>query len=70
MKFNILDLFCGAGGFSAGLDKLENFETKVGLDFDKYAIETFGKNFNNAVAIYGDITKAEIKEKLKKYGII
>ena len=47
MKFNVLDLFCGAGGFSAGLDKLENFETKVGLDFDKYAIETFSKNFNN-----------------------
>lgn len=64
MKFNILDLFCGAGGFSAGLDKLENFETKVGLDFDKYAIETFGKNFTNAVAICGDITKSEIKEKV------
>jgi len=64
MKFNILDLFCGAGGFSSGLDKLENFETKVGLDFDKYAIETFSKNFKNAVAIYGDITEAEIKEKV------
>ena len=64
MKFNVLDLFCGAGGFSAGLDKLENFETKVGLDFDKYAIETFGKNFKNATAICGDITDDEVKKKI------
>lgn len=64
MKFNVLDLFCGAGGFSAGLDKLENFETKVGLDFDKYAIETFEKNFKNATAICGDITNSEIKQKI------
>ena len=61
MNFKVLDLFCGAGGFSAGLDKLDNFETKVGLDFDKYAVETFSKNFPDAVAINGDITKKEVK---------
>ena len=37
MNFKILDLFSGAGGFSYGLDKNKNFETKVALDFDKYA---------------------------------
>ena len=31
MKFKILDLFCGAGGFSAGLDMVDNFTTEVGL---------------------------------------
>ena len=45
MEFRVLDLFCGAGGFSAGLDQVKNFSTQVGLDFDKYAIETFSKNF-------------------------
>lgn len=64
MDFKVLDLFCGAGGFSAGLDKLENFETKVGVDFDKYAIETFSKNFKNAVAICGDITDADTKKEI------
>lgn len=64
MEFKVLDLFCGAGGFSAGLDKIDRFETKVGLDFDKYAIETFSKNFKNAVAICGDITKPEVKEQV------
>lgn len=73
MNFKVLDLFCGAGGFSAGLDKLDNFETKVGLDFDKYAVETFSKNFPNAIAINGDITKKEVKDKVieesKKAGV-
>ena len=64
MKFKVLDLFCGAGGFSAGLDKLDNFETKVGLDFDKYAIETFRNNFKDAVAICGDITNSEVKDEV------
>ena len=40
MEFRVLDLFCGAGGFSAGLNQVKNFSTQVGLDFDKYAIET------------------------------
>ncbi len=64
MKFRVLDLFCGAGGFSAGLDKLDEFETRIGVDFDKYAIETFSKNFTNSIAIHGDITKREIKDKI------
>ena len=62
MKFNILDLFCGAGGFSSGLDQLENFETKIGIDFDKHAINTFSKNFPGAIGICGDITSDKIKE--------
>ena len=62
MEFRILDLFCGAGGFSAGLEMIGNFSTKIGLDIDQYAIETFAKNFPNAVAIHGDILSQEIKD--------
>lgn len=61
MDFRILDLFCGAGGFSAGLERVNNFSTEVGLDCDKYAIETFARNFPNAVAVRGDISDEKIK---------
>ena len=64
MEFRILDLFCGAGGFSAGLEQVKNFGTQVGLDFDKYAIETFSKNFPNAIAICGDILNEDIKKQV------
>ena len=64
MKFKVLDLFCGAGGFSAGLDMIDNFTTEVGLDFDKYAIETFAKNFPNAASICGDILSQDVKNQV------
>ena len=64
MEFKVLDLFCGAGGFSAGLEQVANFTTEVGLDFDKYAIETFTKNFPNAASICGDILNQDVKNRV------
>lgn len=64
MEFRILDLFCGAGGFSAGLESVDGFSTAVGLDFDKYAIETFKKNFPDATAICGNILDADVKTRV------
>ena len=64
MEFRVLDLFCGAGGFSSGLDQVENFSTQVGLDCDKYAIETFSKNFPDAIAICGDILDETVKNRV------
>lgn len=73
MQFKILDLFCGAGGFSYGIDKVDNFKTVLGLDFDKHAINTFSRNFPNALGIHGDITDEKVKEdiihKAKKFGV-
>lgn len=72
-KYRILDLFCGAGGFSYGMDKNPDFETLIALDNDQYAGETFKKNMPYADVIIGDITddntKAGIVEKAKKLGI-
>jgi len=72
-RFRILDLFCGAGGFSFGLDSLDQFETKIGLDFDENAIKTFQNMFPRAEGICGDITSNKLKnkiiEKAKKYDI-
>ena len=72
-KYRILDLFCGAGGFSYGMDKNPNFKTLIALDNDQYAGETFKKNMPYADVIIGDITndntKATIVEKAKKLNI-
>lgn len=64
MIFNVLDLFCGAGGFSRGIDNHPNFETVIGVDFDSNAINTFSYNFPNAVAIHGDLTDEDVKRKI------
>ncbi|MDO5564020.1 MAG: DNA (cytosine-5-)-methyltransferase [Eubacteriales bacterium] len=66
MEFKILDLFCGAGGFSSGIDKNKNMKTVVAVDFDKNAALTFAKNFPDADVIVGDITNKIIKEKIVK----
>ena len=64
MEFRILDLFCGAGGFSSGLEQNDNFHTVAGLDFDENAIKTFAANFPDAYAVCGDITDATIKDRI------
>ena len=66
MKFKILDLFCGAGAFSKGIEKNIEFKTVIGLDFDKHAIETFKYNNPGVIAINGDITNEKTKEKIVK----
>lgn len=62
MDFRILDLFCGAGGFSCGLDSLSAFTTVIGVDFDGNVLNTFSKNIKSAEAIQGDLTDAKTKE--------
>lgn len=64
MKFKILDLFCGAGGFSCGLDSLDDFETVIGVDFDKNVLETFERNIKGSITINGDLTNEELKKKI------
>lgn len=72
-KYKILDLFCGAGGFSYGMEKNKDFETVIALDYDEYAGDTFRKNMPNAEVIIGDITddntKKTIIEKSRNAGV-
>lgn len=63
-EFRILDLFCGAGGLSWGMDKNEHFKTTVALDFDAQAADTFKRNMPYAEVVVGDITDAETKAKI------
>lgn len=64
MRFNVLDLFSGAGGFSSGLDSVKNIKTVEALDIDEYATNTFKCNFPDACVITGDITNSEIKKEV------
>ena len=63
-KYIILDLFCGAGGFSYGLHMNKNFTTAIALDFNEHATNTFKKNMPNTHVITGDITKEEIRKEI------
>ena len=61
-EFRILDLFCGAGGFSYGMHRNKHFKTAVALDFNVKAADTFKKNMPEAIVVTGDITDEKIKK--------
>lgn len=63
-QYNILDLFSGAGGFSAGLDSLAPFKTVLATDFNEDALKTFKFNFPQSEVIHGDITENTTKQNI------
>ena len=52
----VVDLFCGAGGLSEGF-RLAGYNVLLGLDMDKYSIETYRKNHRGAKVITEDVRK-------------
>ncbi|WP_435128319.1 DNA cytosine methyltransferase [Mycoplasma sp. 6243] len=66
MKYRILDLFCGAGGFSSGFEQNTNFKTLIAVDFDQNATNTFKNNFPDSEVICGDISNIDIKKQIIK----
>jgi DNA (cytosine-5)-methyltransferase 1 len=67
--YNVLDLFCGTGGFSYGFESAGlGFKTRLGVDVLSIAGKTFSANHPNSLMLTGDIRKsrrAEISEMLK-----
>jgi DNA (cytosine-5)-methyltransferase 1 len=63
-----LDLFCGAGGFSAGME-IAGFEIIGGIDVWKPAISTFAANHRGAAALQHDIASLKNSE-LKSFSNI
>ena len=53
-EFLILDLFCGAGGFSYGMHRNPHFKTVVALDFNDKAANTFKMNMPDAEVIVAE----------------
>lgn len=69
--YKIIDLFCGAGGFSYGFES-EGFESILALDKWEQAIETYNNNHKNKVAIHMDIkeyTNSKLDELLNLYEV-
>ena len=58
---NIVDLFCGAGGFSFGFE-LAGLKVTYGIDIWETALKTFKKNHINSKVLKKDISKLKGKE--------
>jgi len=54
--FNFVDLFCGAGGLSSGLE-MAGFKCLFGNDANVHAINTFRKNHSSATSYSGSVAK-------------
>jgi DNA (cytosine-5)-methyltransferase 1 len=63
-KYNVIDLFCGAGGLSCGFERA-GYNILLGIDNDKKALETFELNHNGAKSICGDITLVSYEKDIK-----
>jgi DNA (cytosine-5)-methyltransferase 1 len=68
MTYNILDLFCGAGGLSLGFEKA-GFSVVKAVDIDPWAIQTYNFNRKDKVAEVLDVSKIT-KEYLETLGTI
>ncbi len=62
--YNVIDLFCGCGGFSKGFEEA-GYNIRFGIDMWKDAIVTYNHNFPNAAVMNEDITKISGKDILK-----
>ena len=56
MKFKAIDLFCGAGGLSTGLEK-SGFRLCLGVDIDEKALKTYKCNLKRTKVLKEDIKK-------------
>jgi DNA (cytosine-5)-methyltransferase 1 len=54
--FNFIDLFCGCGGLSYGLEKAGH-QCLLGVDVDARALESFAYNHSRAKTFHGDIRR-------------
>lgn len=70
-KLNFIDVFAGAGGLSCGME-MAGMNCVLGVDYDKYAMETFARNHKNAEVYCGDIrklTKRKLDDLIKEQPI-
>lgn len=60
--FRVLDLFCGAGGFSFGLEQTGRFGVTCGIDLLPDRIDTFTRNHPYAAGIIADIRSFSVEQ--------
>ncbi len=54
-KFNVIDLFCGCGGFSLGFERA-GFNVILGIDVWEDALSTFRFNHKRSVGLRADLS--------------
>lgn len=62
-----IDVFCGAGGLSEGL-QMAGFSVAVAVENDKNAASTYKRNHSNTVLISKDISDLTVNELLDAVG--
>ncbi len=67
-KYNVIDLFCGCGGFSKGFE-YAGFNVRFGIDLWNDATVTYKHNFKNAVVLNEDIGNVTGKKILEICGM-
>jgi DNA (cytosine-5)-methyltransferase 1 len=67
-KLRAIDLFCGCGGISVGLQQA-GFEIVAGIDVEKKYIASFEHNFPDAKALLTDITAVSPNDFMVEVGI-
>lgn len=67
MGLSAIDLFCGAGGLSAGFVQ-EGYDLALGIDFDLAAVETYAANFGADRAEHADLLKYTASDVRKRIG--
>lgn len=67
-SYNVIDLFCGCGGFSKGFEEA-GFNICLGIDLWNDALITYKKNFPDAVVINEDIVNVSGKQILETTGM-
>lgn len=67
-KPKAIDLFCGCGGISVGLQRA-GFDVLAGIDIEKKYLASFKHNFPNAKALNTDITIVPPEEFMQLVGI-
>lgn len=60
-SYSVVDLFCGAGGFSKGFE-MAGFRVLAGIDIDENALNTFQKNHKKTKSFQYDLSKPNIKD--------
>lgn len=64
-----IDLFCGCGGISVGLQN-SGFNVLAGIDIEKKYIASFRQNFTKAKALTTDITTVSAEDFMSIVGIV
>jgi DNA (cytosine-5)-methyltransferase 1 len=66
-KMKVLDSFAGAGGFSLGFHLTGCYDIIGGIEYDKWAAETFKYNHKHANVLVGDIQEYSDNDLLKAF---